>query len=73
MEAWDETVEQWILRVNRLAEWFRQIAASPETRTFLASSATDAFPGTPQEMTALLKADVDRWGRYIRLAKIEPQ
>ena len=22
IEAWDEAVEQWIIRVNRLAEWF---------------------------------------------------
>jgi tripartite-type tricarboxylate transporter receptor subunit TctC len=59
--------------VNRLAAWFRQITASAETKVFLATSSADAFPGTPQEMAALLKADIERWGRYIRLAKIEPQ
>ena len=25
IEAWDETVEQWIVRVNRLAEWFPEL------------------------------------------------
>jgi len=25
LEAWDETVEQWIIRVNRLAEWFPEL------------------------------------------------
>jgi ATP-dependent helicase HrpB len=25
LEAWDETVEQWITRVNRLAEWFPEL------------------------------------------------
>ena len=25
IEAWDETVEQWIIRVNRLAEWFPEL------------------------------------------------
>jgi len=25
IDAWDETVEQWIIRVNRLAEWFPEL------------------------------------------------
>ena len=25
IDAWDETVEQWIVRVNRLAEWFPEL------------------------------------------------
>ena len=59
--------------VERLAGWFNQINALPETKTFLARQAADAFPGGPESMRALLKADVERWGRYVRLAKIEPQ
>jgi ATP-dependent helicase HrpB len=31
IEAWDETVEQWILRVNRLAEWFPELEVNPLT------------------------------------------
>ena len=31
LEAWDETVEQWILRVNRLAEWFPEMEVNPIT------------------------------------------
>jgi ATP-dependent helicase HrpB len=29
LEAWDETVEQWIIRVNRLAEWFPELEVNP--------------------------------------------
>ncbi|MEO5958565.1 MAG: ATP-dependent helicase C-terminal domain-containing protein, partial [Opitutaceae bacterium] len=29
LEAWDETVEQWIVRVNRLAEWFPELEVNP--------------------------------------------
>jgi ATP-dependent helicase HrpB len=29
LDAWDETVEQWILRVNRLAEWFPELEVNP--------------------------------------------
>ena len=31
LEAWDESVEQWILRVNRLAEWFPELEVNPIT------------------------------------------
>jgi ATP-dependent helicase HrpB len=29
LEAWDDTVEQWITRVNRLAEWFPELEVNP--------------------------------------------
>ena len=59
--------------VERLAGWFNQVNALPETRQFLARQAADAFPGSPESMAALLKTEVERWGRYVKLAKIEPQ
>ena len=31
LEAWDEGVEQWILRVNRMAEWFPELEVNPIT------------------------------------------
>lgn len=31
LEAWDDTVEQWITRVNRLAEWFPELEVNPLT------------------------------------------
>ncbi len=59
--------------VEKLAAWFNQITAMEETKQFLARAAFDALPGTPESMTALLKTDAERWGRYVKLAKIEPQ
>ena len=32
LEAWDELVEQWITRVNRLAEWFPELEVNPLTQ-----------------------------------------
>lgn len=29
LEMWDDTVEQWIVRVNRLAEWFPELEVNP--------------------------------------------
>ena len=59
--------------VDRLAGWFNQITRSEQTRKFLENIATDPFPGSPESMAALLKTEIEQWGRYARLAKIEPQ
>ncbi len=31
LEQWDEAVEQWIVRVNRMAEWFPELEVNPIT------------------------------------------
>jgi tripartite-type tricarboxylate transporter receptor subunit TctC len=59
--------------VDTLAAWFNQITAAEDTKQFLANSAFDPFPGSPEQMQALLKSDAQRWKRYVELAKIEPQ
>jgi tripartite-type tricarboxylate transporter receptor subunit TctC len=59
--------------IDRLAGWFNQINAAEDTKAFLANYALDALPGTPESMAALLKKDMERWGGYVKLAKIEPQ
>jgi tripartite-type tricarboxylate transporter receptor subunit TctC len=59
--------------VEKLAGWFNQITNAEDTKQFLASSAFDPLPGSPDQMQALLKSDAERWKRYIDVAKIEPQ
>jgi tripartite-type tricarboxylate transporter receptor subunit TctC len=59
--------------VDKLAGWFNQITAAEDTRQFLTNSAFDPFPGSPEQMQALLKSDAVRWKRYVELAKIQPQ
>ena len=59
--------------VDRLAGWFNTITSSEETRQFLARAALDPFPGSPEQMSALLKTELDRWGGFVKLAKIQPQ
>src|SRR5437763_2398858 len=56
--------------VDKLAAWFNQINATDETRQFLARAALDVFPGSPESMAALLATEIERWGRYVKLAKI---
>ena len=59
--------------IDRLAGWFNGINRDAETHEFLRRQAAVAFPGTPESMAALLKSETERWGRYVKLAKIEPQ
>ena len=59
--------------VERLAGWFNQITNDPDTKEFLTRAAFEPFPGSPEQMTALLKTDAARWKGYVELAKIEPQ
>jgi tripartite-type tricarboxylate transporter receptor subunit TctC len=59
--------------VDRLAGWFNEITASEDTKQFLARSAFDPFPGTPEQMQALMKSDAERWKGYVEVAKIQPQ
>src|SRR2546425_5457686 len=59
--------------IERLAAWFNQINATDETKQFLARAALDIFPGSPESMAALLRTEIERWKRFVELAKIEPQ
>ena len=59
--------------IERLAGWFNQITTSPDTKAFLARASLDPFPGSPEQMAAHLRAETERWGRWVKMAKIEPQ
>jgi tripartite-type tricarboxylate transporter receptor subunit TctC len=59
--------------VDKLSGWFNQITNEADTKQFLARAAFDPFPGTPDQMSALIKSDAARWKGYVELAKIEPQ
>ncbi|HXU40922.1 MAG TPA: tripartite tricarboxylate transporter substrate binding protein [Burkholderiales bacterium] len=59
--------------VDKLAGWFNQITNAEDTKTFLSRASLDAFPGSPEQMAALLKTETERWGRWVSLAKIEKQ
>ena len=59
--------------IDRLAGWFNQITNSDDAKQFLARSALDPYPGSPESMAALIRTETERWGRWVKLAKIEPQ
>jgi len=50
-----------------------EISRTEETRQFLAKVATEVMTGSPEMMDKMLKQEFDRWGRIVKVAKIEPQ
>jgi tripartite-type tricarboxylate transporter receptor subunit TctC len=59
--------------VAKIAGWFKEIVAKPETRTFLANLGAEPFPGDAKALEDMTKAEVAKWGDIIKQAKIEPQ
>jgi tripartite-type tricarboxylate transporter receptor subunit TctC len=59
--------------VDQLNKWFNQILATDEAEKFLAQFASDVVRSTPDEGQARLVRDIDSWGEYVRIAKIQPQ
>jgi tripartite-type tricarboxylate transporter receptor subunit TctC len=59
--------------VDRLAGLFNQILAMPETAEFLGRIANEPLPGNAESLRRLLARDLDRWGEYVRIAKIPAQ
>ena len=59
--------------VEKLAGWFNQIVAEEETRKFLANVGSEPFPGSARSVAELQARELERWGRYLKAARVEPQ
>ncbi|MDB5569647.1 MAG: Tripartite-type tricarboxylate transporter, receptor component TctC [Hyphomicrobiales bacterium] len=57
--------------VALLEKTFNEIAVQPEVAKFLNDIGVDTFPGDSKVLKALLAKDLDAWGKYVALAKIE--
>jgi len=57
--------------VDRLNAWFSEIVASADAKTFLNSFASDPWVTKPDEAQAFFLQQIDAWGDYVRIAKIE--
>jgi tripartite-type tricarboxylate transporter receptor subunit TctC len=58
--------------LDKLENWFNQIAVDDDTKKFLANLGSDPFPGNSQMLKELLVKDIAAWREYIKIAKIEP-
>ena len=59
--------------LDQLHKWFVQIVGSPSTKEFLNKFGGDPLIETPAQAQARFLKDIQEWGGYIKLAKIEPQ
>lgn len=59
--------------VARLEGWYTQIAAEPETRAFLATTAGVPLHGGTAATAAKLATELEKWGRVSKAAGIAPQ
>jgi tripartite-type tricarboxylate transporter receptor subunit TctC len=57
--------------IDKLAGWFKQINEDPETKEFLGKFATETWHGGPEDLRKLLASEIEAWGKYITMAKIE--
>jgi tripartite-type tricarboxylate transporter receptor subunit TctC len=55
----------------KLEGWFNAIAPQPDVVKFLAEIGVDSYPGDSTKLKKLLADDIQAWGRYVELAKIE--
>jgi tripartite-type tricarboxylate transporter receptor subunit TctC len=58
---------------DKLAGWFDQFAASDETKAFLSTYGAVPLLGPASAVDALMAKERERWGDYVRIARIEPQ
>jgi tripartite-type tricarboxylate transporter receptor subunit TctC len=59
--------------IDKLNGWFNQVMANDEFRKSMAIINYDLYPGTPEQLEKFHLSELEKWGRLIRAAKIEPQ
>jgi tripartite-type tricarboxylate transporter receptor subunit TctC len=59
--------------VQKLANWFNQTNAMPETREYLVRQGGEPMPGTPEGTKKRLADEIALWGRIMKIAKFETQ
>jgi tripartite-type tricarboxylate transporter receptor subunit TctC len=59
--------------IDRLNTWMNQILLTEETQKFLVTIHAEAFPSTSREMAAFQAREIEKWGRLVSIARIEPQ
>ncbi len=58
---------------QKLSDAFRAMAEKPETREFLAKFGGDPFVISPAQAQKLFLEDIENWGRYVKIANMEPR
>ena len=59
--------------IERLNQAFRNAVADPEIYSRLSTVGFDAFTSTPEEFDAFVKAELAKWGAWIKEIGIQPE
>jgi len=59
--------------IDRLNTEVMKILIDPELRARFANEGAEPVGGSPKDMAAYLKADVEKWGKVVKDAKISPE
>ncbi len=62
--------------VQANAAWlvaFRESMPSDKARELLGKLGADPFPGTPESLANFVDSDIEKWGRHVKAAGIEPE
>ena len=57
--------------IARLNSEIERILALPEMKSRLAADGADAVGGSPEKFGAFIRADIDKWARVIKAAKVQ--
>jgi tripartite-type tricarboxylate transporter receptor subunit TctC len=58
---------------DKLEGWLNAIVKEEDTKKILYAQGTEPFPGDHKMMEAYLAKEIDKWGRILKAAKVEPQ
>jgi tripartite-type tricarboxylate transporter receptor subunit TctC len=59
--------------VDRLNAEIHKAVRAPEVLQFFATSGIEPLLNTPEEFTAMLAAEYERWGRVVKASGIKPE
>jgi tripartite-type tricarboxylate transporter receptor subunit TctC len=59
--------------IKKLEGWFNQIVADPQTKADMIRFGAEPYPGNSKMIKEMIPKDIENWGKYAKLAKIEPQ
>jgi tripartite-type tricarboxylate transporter receptor subunit TctC len=59
--------------VNRLNVEIVKVLADPEVKKILAKIGIEAVSSTPEEASAYIRAERERWAQLVRTAGIQPE
>ena len=59
--------------VDRLNRELQRALALPDIRTQLAAQINEPLPGTSEQFAAMIREDIDKWGRVVRTAGIKSE